>query len=76
MANADYFRQSLREPQSQIVEGFTNAAMPSFGGLPQSQIDALVAYLASISDAGDTVQAELGGGAEGEGGEGGAAPCP
>ncbi len=76
MANADYFRQSLREPQSQIVEGFTNAAMPSFGGLPQSQIDALVAYLASISDSGETVQAELGGGGEAAGGEGGAAPCP
>ncbi len=75
MADAEYLRQSLREPQAHIVRGFTGASMPSFGGLPQSQIDALVAYLASISDAGEQVQTELGAGAEGGEG-GGAAPCP
>lgn len=75
MADADYIRQSLREPQSQIVRGFTGAAMPSFAGLPQSQTEALIAYVASISDAGDQIQ--VGGGAEAEGGGegGGAAPC-
>lgn len=72
MADADYLREALREPQTQIVQGFTGAAMPSFGSLPQSQTDALIAYLASISDHGDQIQ--LGGGAEGAEG-GGAAPC-
>jgi hypothetical protein len=63
----------LREPQAEIVRGFTAAAMPSFAGLPQSQTNALIAYVASLSDRADTVQLEAG--AEGGGGEE-LEPCP
>jgi cytochrome c oxidase subunit 2 len=72
VADTEYLRTSLREPQAQIVRGFTSAAMPSFAGLPQSQTNALIAYVASLSDRADTIQlegAEAGGGEELE-------PCP
>lgn len=73
IADAEYLRESLREPQATIVRGYTGASMPSFASLPDSQIDALIAYLASLSDRGDQIQ--VGGEAEGEGDAAGGA-CP
>ncbi|HJL20311.1 MAG TPA: cytochrome c oxidase subunit II [Sandaracinaceae bacterium LLY-WYZ-13_1] len=55
MADVDYLRESIREPQAKIVEGYGSAAMPSFGSLPELQIDALVAYIGSLSDQGGEV---------------------
>lgn len=58
VADLEYLRESLREPQAHIVEGFGAASMPSFAALGELKIDALVAYIASISDRGeDVVQA-------------------
>ncbi|MCA9604668.1 MAG: c-type cytochrome [Myxococcales bacterium] len=59
MADLDYMRESIREPQAAIVEGFTNAAMPSFGSLPEANIDALIAYIASRSDRGEELVTQL-----------------
>ncbi len=59
MADLDYMRESIREPQAAIVEGFTTAAMPSFGSLPDANIDALIAFLASRSDRGADLVTQL-----------------
>lgn len=59
MADLEYMRESIREPQAAIVEGFGNAAMTSFASLPEIQIDAIIAYLASQSDRGDEVSATI-----------------
>lgn len=73
MADAEYLRESLVEPQATIVEGYTGAAMPSFGGLPQSQLNALIAYIASLSDRGDQIELQ----SPEEGGAGAdLEPCP
>jgi len=58
MADLAYLRESIMEPQAEIVRGFGGAAMPSFSSLPQIQIDAIIMYLASNSPAGDSVTAE------------------
>lgn len=55
VADIEYLRQSLREPQSQIVEGFGAASMPSFAALGELKIDALAAYIGSLSDQGQPV---------------------
>jgi cytochrome c oxidase subunit 2 len=47
LADAAYFEQSIREPQSQIVQGFTTVQMSHFS-LGQAQIQSLVAYLESL----------------------------
>ncbi|HEY8429726.1 MAG TPA: cytochrome c oxidase subunit II transmembrane domain-containing protein [Sandaracinaceae bacterium] len=58
VADVDYLRESIREPQATIVEGFGGASMPSFAALGELKIDALVAYIGSLSDRGeDVVQA-------------------
>jgi cytochrome c oxidase subunit 2 len=44
-----YFRTSVLQPQAQIVEGFDQAAMPSYEGLLDSDdLAALSAYVASL----------------------------
>lgn len=55
MANAEYIRTSIVQPQEHIVESYTAAAMPAFN-LPESQLDALVAYLAHISSEGSSLE--------------------
>lgn len=55
VADLDYLRESLREPQAAIVAGYSNAAMPSFAGLGEAKIDAISAYIASISDRGEEI---------------------
>ncbi|MBX3275099.1 MAG: c-type cytochrome [Sandaracinaceae bacterium] len=59
MADLDYMRESIREPGAAIVAGFESAAMPSFSSLPEANIDALIQYLASRSDRGAEVIAQL-----------------
>lgn len=56
MADSDYLRRSLAEPQAEIVEGFTSAAMTVFDELSESHINALIAYMAHISDQGSSVE--------------------
>ena len=44
----NYIRQSILEPQSQVVNGF-QPVMPTFQGvLKDSEIDALIAYLKTL----------------------------
>ena len=57
MADAAYIMESIMNPQAQIVEGYTSAAMPAFN-LPQSQLDALVAYVAHLSESGSSLELE------------------
>jgi cytochrome c oxidase subunit 2 len=58
MADLEYIRRSLREPNADIVRGFP-PVMSSFASLHELQIDALAAYLASISDQGSAVNQEI-----------------
>lgn len=55
VADAEYLRESIMQPQAKIVRSFTSAAMPAFN-LPQSQLDALVAYLAHLSSEGGSIE--------------------
>jgi len=49
----NYLRQSMLEPNAEIVSGYAGVGMPSFAGqLDDKQIDALIAYMKSLSDAG------------------------
>jgi cytochrome c oxidase subunit 2 len=57
IADAAYIRESIMQPQAQIVRGYTSAAMPAFN-LPQSQLDALVSYLAHLSEEGEGLEIE------------------
>lgn len=59
VADEAYLRRSLSEPQAQVVQGFENAVMPAFGSLDDEEVQGLIAYLQSLSDA-------AGGAAEGE----------
>lgn len=54
VADMEYLRRSIVEPQADIVRGFTSAAMPAFE-LQERQLDALVSYLAHLSDQGVTL---------------------
>lgn len=50
IADADYVRRSILEPASQVVEGF-QPVMPSFTGqLRDAEIDAIIAYLTTLSE--------------------------
>jgi cytochrome c oxidase subunit 2 len=41
----EYVRESIREPDAFVVEGYQSGVMPSFGTLSDEQLDALVQYL-------------------------------
>ena len=48
-ADENYIRQSINEPQAQIVKGF-QPIMPTFKGqLTEKEMNALIAYLKSLS---------------------------
>ncbi|MES2658465.1 MAG: urate hydroxylase PuuD [Verrucomicrobiota bacterium] len=47
LADDAYLRESIRQPQLQIVKGFA-PAMPPFAHLTDTQVDQLVAYLKSL----------------------------
>lgn len=47
IADEAYLRESIRQPQLQVVKGFA-AAMPPYTHLSETQIDELVAYLKSL----------------------------
>lgn len=59
VADLEYLRESLRSPQAQVVAGYGGASMPSFGALGELKIDALSAYIASLSDQGQSVVDEV-----------------
>lgn len=46
-ADENYIRQSILQPQSKIVAGYTNVVMPMYR-LPDRQIDALIAYMQTL----------------------------
>ena len=46
----EYVRQSIINPGSQVVQGFSNVMPPGYGDtLAADEIDALVAYIKSLS---------------------------
>ncbi len=50
-ADKDYLRDSILKPNAQVVAGFPAGVMPSYEGqLKDDELDAVVAYLASLSD--------------------------
>lgn len=54
----NYYRQSILDPNSQVVNGYT-AAMPSFGAqLSEEDIDHIIAYIKTLSDRGGSGEAD------------------
>ncbi len=47
-ADENYLLSSIVAPAAQVVEGYPPAMPPSYGSLPQDQLDALVAYIKSV----------------------------
>ncbi|MFW5875575.1 MAG: cytochrome c oxidase subunit II [Myxococcota bacterium] len=45
----NYIRESILQPQAEIVEGYTGVVMPPFQ-LDDKEIDALIAYIKSLSE--------------------------
>lgn len=58
LADADYIRNSIVNPADHIVEGFNNAAMPPYN-LQDRPLNALIAYLAHLSNQGDSLELTL-----------------
>ena len=48
-ADENYIRQSILQPQSQIVQGYANVNMPPFR-LSDRQLDAIIAYMRSLNE--------------------------
>ncbi len=48
-ADENYIRQSILQPQSQIVQGYANVNMPPFR-LSDKQLDAIIAYMRSLNE--------------------------
>lgn len=73
VADANYIRESILNPKAKVAAGY-QPVMPSFQGqLSDDDIDSIIAYLKTLSDAAETVGEEAGADAgEGvsEGGEG------
>lgn len=59
VADLEYLRESLREPNAAIVDGYAGAQMTSFAHLQEMQLDAIISYVASLSDQGDDIVTEL-----------------
>jgi len=58
LADENYLRESILNPQANIVEGF-QPVMPTFQGLlSERQLDALVAYIKSLSEVEEVAQSE------------------
>ena len=49
VADENYVRQSILQPQAQVVEGYTSVNMPPYR-LSDRQIEAIVAYLRTLSE--------------------------
>ncbi len=49
VADRNYIRESILNPQARIVEGFGNVAMPAYR-LSDNQIDAIIAYIQTLSE--------------------------
>lgn len=48
-ADENYIRQSILQPQSQIVQGYANVNMPPFR-FSDRQLDAIIAYMRSLNE--------------------------
>lgn len=48
VADENYLLNSIVAPAAQVVEGYPPAMPPSYGSLPQDQLNALVAYIKSV----------------------------
>ena len=44
----NYIRESILRPQAKIVMGYNNVQMPTFAGMKDEQLDALIAYIKSL----------------------------
>lgn len=54
----NYYRQSILDPNSQVVNGYV-AAMPAFGAqLSEEDIDNIIAYIKTLSDRGGSTGAD------------------
>jgi len=49
--SADQVRQSLVDPNAVITEGFSEGIMPSFGSVPEDQLEPLIEYLVGSVEA-------------------------
>ena len=54
MADEEYIRESIRDPDAKIVQGYPNS-MPAYGEsqISADELEALIAYIKSLSDEGD-----------------------
>lgn len=52
VADENYLLESIKDPYKRIVKGFDRSMPANFVTLPQHQLDALIAYIKSLSDAG------------------------
>jgi len=50
VADGDYLRKAILDPGSQVVEDFPNIMPAAYGFLTDEELDALVAYIESLSD--------------------------
>jgi cytochrome c oxidase subunit 2 len=50
VADKDYLRKGILDPNSQVVEGFPNIMPAAYGFLTDEELAALVAYIESLSD--------------------------
>lgn len=48
VADAEYLRLAIRDPQAQIVEGSTSQMPDRYDGLSESEVDALIAFIESL----------------------------
>jgi cytochrome c oxidase subunit II len=57
IADADYIRESMLSPGAKVVQPFPNNMPSQQGVLSEHQIDALIAYIQSLSDRGPAAEA-------------------
>lgn len=50
VVDEEYIRESIRNPAAKVVKGFP-AVMPSFSALSDQDIDAIIAFIKSLSEA-------------------------
>lgn len=46
----NYLRESILEPGARIVEGYQNVMPPTYGGLSERQVSALITYIEELSE--------------------------
>jgi len=44
----NYIRESILRPQAKVVMNYNNVTMPTFSGMKEEQLDALIAYIKGL----------------------------